>query len=113
MDGMLHAMLWTGLKPSLKDISGHKYDTIIDFHGLRVALGQIENDHNTRNEAVVKPHTTKAIASQPEDSTFQELNGMIKQLNARLDGYEARLDQRWNQNRGRSHGRGQCNKCKQ
>ena len=28
---------------TLKDISGHKYETIKDFDGLRVALRQIEN----------------------------------------------------------------------
>ena len=48
VDGMLHSMLWTGLKTSLKDISGHKYDTVKDFDGLRIALRQIEKDHMDR-----------------------------------------------------------------
>lgn len=110
IDGMLHAMLWTGLKPSLKDISGHKYDTIKDFDGLRVSLRQIENDHITRNASVVKPHSAKAVTTQPEDSNLQELKGMIKQINTRLDSYESR----WNQHRGRGkgRGRGQYNKGK-
>lgn len=46
--GIVHrseAMLLNGLKTSLKDISGHKYDTIKDFGGLRFALRQIEYYH--------------------------------------------------------------------
>ncbi|CAG2222977.1 unnamed protein product [Mytilus edulis] len=45
MNTMLHAMLWTGLRQELKDVSGHKYDAIQDFNHLRVALRQIEKYH--------------------------------------------------------------------
>ena len=73
-------------------------------------LRQIENDHITRNASVVKPHSAKAVTTQPEDSNLQELKGMIKQINTRLDSYESR----WNQHRGRGkgRGRGQYNKGK-
>ncbi|VDH97527.1 Hypothetical predicted protein [Mytilus galloprovincialis] len=62
VDGMLHSMLWTGLRTSLKDISGHKYDTIKKFDSLRVALRQIENDHMHREVLTKssKPQTSKS-----------------------------------------------------
>ncbi|CAG2189653.1 FAB1 [Mytilus edulis] len=48
MNTMLHAMLWTELRQELKDVSGHKYDSIQDFNHLRVALRQIEKDHQPK-----------------------------------------------------------------
>ena len=75
---MLHAMLWTGLRQELKDISGHKYDTIKDFNKLRVALRQIEKDHKPTSS---KPNTAKAAtASSTDRSDFEELKGMVQQL---------------------------------
>ena len=86
VDDMLHSMLWTGLKTSLKDISGHKYDTIKDFDGLRVALRQIENDHIHREAKSTKPHTSKAAIEEKSD--VEEIKGMIKQMHTRMDNYE-------------------------
>ncbi|VDI05353.1 Hypothetical predicted protein [Mytilus galloprovincialis] len=60
IDEMLRSMLWTGLRTSLKDISGHKYDTIKTFDALRVAIRQIEDDHLLRESShSSKPHTNK------------------------------------------------------
>lgn len=42
---MLRNMFYTELKQSLKEISGHKYDTIGDFDKLRTAIRIIENEH--------------------------------------------------------------------
>lgn len=92
VDAMLHAMLWTGLRPSLKDISGHKYDAITDFDGLRVALRQIESDHRSREKTHSKPHTSKAITGQPEEDSIQEIKGMINQINSRLDNYDKKFE---------------------
>ncbi|VDI84136.1 Hypothetical predicted protein [Mytilus galloprovincialis] len=100
VDNMLHAMIWTGLKPHLKDISGHKYDTIGDFDGLRVALRQIESDHSSRSEtlpAETKTHINKAITTQPEDEGLQEIKGLINQIHTRLDCNDKRWEQApWN-----------------
>ncbi|VDI33624.1 Hypothetical predicted protein [Mytilus galloprovincialis] len=97
---MLHAMIWTGLKPHLKDISGHKYDTIGNFDGLRVALRQIESDHSSRSEilpAEIKTHINKAITTQPEDEGLQEIKGLINQIHTRLDSNDKRWEQvPWN-----------------
>ena len=48
MNTMLHAMLWRGLRQELKDISGHKNDMIKDFNQPRVALRQLEKDHQPK-----------------------------------------------------------------
>ena len=87
-DAMLHAMLWTGLKPSLKDISAHKYDTIKDFDGLRVALRQIEKDHAQRE--TTKTQTAKAIT--PGNSEVAELKTMIRQLTEKVNKIEEKQD---------------------
>ncbi|CAG2222976.1 unnamed protein product [Mytilus edulis] len=63
MNTMLHAMLWTGLRQELKDVSGHKYDAIQDFNHLRVALRQIEKYH--------QPNCHRDV---------EELKGIVQQL---------------------------------
>lgn len=95
VDGMLHSMLWTGLRTSLKDISGHKYDLIKDFDSLRVALRQIENDHNQRESTSAKsrPQTSKAATEVNKQTDIEELKGMIHQLVNRMDSYDTRQQQ--------------------
>lgn len=39
---VLHVIFRMELRNGLKDISGHKYDTIKDFNKLRIALRQLE-----------------------------------------------------------------------
>ncbi|CAG2214235.1 unnamed protein product [Mytilus edulis] len=79
MNSMLHAMLWTGLRQELKDISGYKYDTIKDFNQLRVALRQLEKDHQPKK---TKPNTAKAATTTIKENThdYEELKGMVQQL---------------------------------
>lgn len=78
MNTMLHAMLWTGLRQELKDVSGHKYDSIQDFNHLRVALRQIEKAHQPKKNT--KPNTSKAATTSPESKDVEELKGMVQQL---------------------------------
>lgn len=56
---MLHVMLRMGLLDDLKDISGHKYDSIKDFNKLR----QLENDYKNRT----KPITAKSAPSDQDE----------------------------------------------
>ena len=44
-DSMLHNMLWIGLQPSLKKITGYLFDSIQSFDELRVALRRVEQEH--------------------------------------------------------------------
>lgn len=45
IDSVLHVMLRMELRNDLKDISGHKYDTIKDFNKLRIVLRQLEKNY--------------------------------------------------------------------
>lgn len=45
INSMLHVIFRMELRNGLKDISGHKYDTIKDFNKLRIALRQLEKDY--------------------------------------------------------------------
>lgn len=108
-DGMLRSMLWTGLRPTLKDISGHKFDTIHTFDELRVALRQIEKDVEERQQTR-KQHIVKSAITDQEElsrkSDMDELKGLIQQMSTRMDRWEnrdrggnTRVD-RWQENQG-------------
>jgi hypothetical protein len=90
VDQQLHFMLWNGLKASLKDISGCKYDTIKDFDGLRVALRQIEYYVLQESTSTSKPHISIAVTGQSE---FDEIKGMIQQIGTRMDSFESKRPQ--------------------
>lgn len=96
-DGMLRSMLWTGLRTQLKDITGHKYDAMSTFDELRIALRQIEKDHEERKETK-KPHIMKsAVTDQDESkSDMNELKGLIHQLSTRMDRWDNRGGYRQN-----------------
>lgn len=87
VDSMLHSMLWTGLTPTLKDISGHKYDTIKDFDSLRVALRQIEKEHKQREPK--KPQTNKAAIK--DNSELSEVKGILKEFEGRMSTLEQKV----------------------
>ncbi|CAG2255775.1 unnamed protein product [Mytilus edulis] len=55
-----------GLRQELRDISGYKYDTIKDFNQLRVALRQLEKDHQPKK---TKPNTAKAATTTIKENT--------------------------------------------
>ena len=78
VNNMIHNMLYTGLRPELKDVSGHKFDTIKDFNKLRVALRQLERDHMPK-KSTGKPNTVKA-ATSVEPTNVEQLMGMVSQL---------------------------------
>uniref|UniRef100_A0A8W8NZZ6 Paraneoplastic antigen Ma-like C-terminal domain-containing protein n=1 Tax=Magallana gigas TaxID=29159 RepID=A0A8W8NZZ6_MAGGI len=84
VNSMLHSMLWTGLRQELKDISGYKYDNIQDFNKLRIALRQIEKDHQQDQQKTSKSNTATSICkstnSTAENSDMEDLKGMVQQL---------------------------------
>lgn len=94
---MLHSVLYRGLRTSLKLLSGHKFDAIEDFNTLRIALRQIEKDHEIR-QTVSKTHTAKAAVAEASgnSSDMEEVKGLIQQLSTRMD--------RWDKDKGRDYG---------
>ena len=91
---MLHNMLWNGLKTELKEISGYKYESIDDFDELRVALRQIEKDHEERKKTH-KPNPSKAATSEniTLESKIDEFTGIVQQLTTRFDRWERDKEQ--------------------
>lgn len=75
---MLCTMFYNGLRPALKDISGHKYDQIHNFDELRVALRIIEQDHIP----VMSKPINKMHATTSKDTDMKELKGIVQQLAA-------------------------------
>ena len=79
---MLRNMFWTGLNQSLKDISGHKYDSIYDFDKLRTAVQIIESEH-IRPVSMDRQPTNKAMVTVPQ-SEIQSLRDEVRSLAAEL-----------------------------
>jgi hypothetical protein len=74
-------MLWTGLRPELKDVSGHKYDQCTTFAELMVSLRRIERDLAGRDNDQKKKSATPVMAAiATENKEIQELKGMIRKL---------------------------------
>jgi hypothetical protein len=64
---------------SERRIANHKHDMIKDFNQLRVALRQLEKDHQPKKS---KPNIVKVISETPESERqdIEELEGMVHQL---------------------------------
>ncbi|XP_033755839.1 uncharacterized protein LOC117338590 [Pecten maximus] len=79
-EGMLRTMFWTGLRREIKDVTGHKYDTVRPF----IAVRQVERDLIQREEETtpgkaadkVKPVAHMAAATDE----LKEMKGLIQQL---------------------------------
>jgi len=77
---MLRSMFWTGLRTDLKNISGHKYDSVIDFDRLRIELRQIEQDQ--LEHTIDKP---KAVVSKSTTDIFDNSKTEMKELRSMVE----------------------------
>ena len=66
-NSMLRNMIWTGLLPALKDVTGHLFDSILDFDSLRRSLRRVERDHNQRKTSASKEVNPAMVMT---DSTY-------------------------------------------
>lgn len=109
-------MFWSGLRPSLKDPTGHLFESIKEFDRLRVAIRRVEEDRKSRQPDSGKknPETAKsAIASTGPESEISQLKGMIQQLSTDVQtlmdqrpyGNQHPRKQYGNQNSGRGNQR--------
>jgi hypothetical protein len=76
---MLHSVLFRGLRTSLKALSGHTFDAIQDFNTLRIALRQIEKDHELQLFTFSSP-LCRALQKSPYKSTFFSTSPYIHYL---------------------------------
>lgn len=87
---MLRTKFWTGLRRDIKDVSGHKFDSIKDYDKLLIAVRQIERDHQDGKEVSAggkKP--TKNVQKAEKDRTLE----VLKNLTDRLESIEAKISQ--------------------
>lgn len=75
---MLRTKFWRGLKKALRDISGHKFDSMMDYDQLRIAIRQIEQAETSPE----KPKPAK-VACQPTDD-MKEMKAMVKDLTTEM-----------------------------
>jgi hypothetical protein len=72
-------MMWNGLKPQLKDLTGHIFDKEPDFMSLLRALRRVEGDLLQR-KVKTKPATLMSAVTPEPQKDIDELKGMVKQL---------------------------------
>lgn len=100
---MLRNMFWQGLKPTLKDVSGYKFEKITDFDQLRVELRKIEQDH-LHPESNVAHCQVSATPSKKENSEMTEIRSRIQSLSSTIE----KLERKVNSNQGGNHGQSFC-----
>lgn len=95
MDSMLRTTFYEGLKPVLRDISGHKFDGIKDFDQLRESIRQLEYSRGlgpkTGKPAQIKMMSSDKPTSASSTSSncdISELKEMMLQLTSRFDALE-------------------------
>lgn len=82
---MLRAMFWSGMRVSIKDITGYLYEAIDDFDELRVAIRRVEQDHKQHNEEEKSGRKTvtpakAAVETMATTTAIEKLTGMVNQL---------------------------------
>ena len=83
---MTRNIFWQGLKPSLKDISGYKFEKIKDFDLLRVGIRQLEQDH-LHPEANI-PSCSVSKASNKGNNNLKEVKTLIQSLSSTIQQLE-------------------------
>ena len=89
VNDMLRNMFWQGLKPSLKDISGYKYEQVTDFNKLRVELRKLEQEHNYPTSGhEIKTSINPIIENKQEKSEMKEIKSMLLSLDSTVKELE-------------------------
>ncbi|XP_069113071.1 uncharacterized protein [Argopecten irradians] len=75
---MLRTKFWRGLKKSLRDVTGHKFDSIMDYDKLRIAVRQIEQADSSPE----KPKPVKV--AMPHGDEMKEMKTLVKDLTTEM-----------------------------
>ena len=88
-DEMIRCKFYSGLQPSLKDVLGHKFDSIKDFDQLRIAARQVEQSRTTTKKQsgprAAQVHLATAETTSDLSSRMDKLEGMLQQMMGKLD----------------------------
>ena len=94
-DEILRNMLWTGLKHTLKIISGHKFDTCPTLNDLLVALRSFEQDQprtDTKQKGTVKMAATATASEADWSKRMKGIETMIQQLSTDMADMKTNRD---------------------
>jgi hypothetical protein len=90
LDEVLRSRFWHGLRPELRDRTGHKFDSTSDFDQLRRTIRQFETDQMT--SATGKTTASKAKLAQAVQQ--DELQAQVNQLSAQVKALTDELSNR-------------------
>lgn len=96
-DEALRAKLWSGLKKELREISGHKYDTIQNYDKLLVELRKIEKDFRPTSSVKGTIDGSKKVQVNSVQTQDSDLKAMIEQLQSKFDNLEKRSQSQFRQ----------------
>ena len=110
---MLKAMIFTGMRPELKNICGYVVEKIDNFDELRVALRVLEKEHLGEKHQTVTSHSGNVVEMQKE---IDQLKGAMGEITSNLKTVTEQLKEvtatsnsgqlyRGNRQRGGSRGR--------
>ena len=117
IDEMLRTKFFSGLRPGLRDVAHHKFDTIKSFDKLRIEMRKIEAENRCpKNPPDVKPKPQVKMVDVELKSEFGKLQGTVhnlvdkfgefqKQVDLKMAGNSQNVSQGFNQ--GYNQGRGQ------
>ena len=98
-DEMLKAKFWSGLLPSLRDASRHKFDTIKEYDNLLIEVRRIESEREKSDSTADKTGKTSSAKTESskaqvkmsqstssEKSELAEIKTMVKSLAQQVEG---------------------------
>ena len=82
----LRSKYWNGLHQWIKDITGYKFDSILEFDELRKEIRLVEKEH----DHIKKTHSKMAVTSTntERDDDIKELKAMVQQLTTKVQELE-------------------------
>ena len=84
-EALLRNTFWTGLRPELRDLSGHKFDKNDIFEDFVRVMRQVEEElHQRKAGSLGKLPTPGKAAVSPENSEIQDIRGILKQMSVEL-----------------------------
>ena len=89
---MLRDVFWEGLKPSLKDTTGHIYDKNLPFDVLRREIRIKEEDQKKRQDSTPRQeHTNKVTSSTSQKCEMDELKSLMQTIQSELKEVKSEL----------------------
>lgn len=82
----LRSKYWNGLHQWIKDITGYKFDQILDFDELRKEIRLVEKEHDTIRKTHLKMAVTSTSTEREDD--IKELKAMVQQLTTKVQELE-------------------------